>query len=147
MYQRLKLKQTAAALNGVPSLNFTPVRRLNVHEPVRLACPARREHRHDLVVPGFSPTRPWKIWTTTRSDSPSDTSGPSMMTGSAEAPNTSALLACFELVAALATAAMLTLSAAMPTSNPSFFSPMLSYLLLESSIQYSRVRTPFSGRS
>ena len=91
------------------------------------------------VVPGFRPTRPWKIWSTTRSDSPSETSGPSMMTGSAAAPNTSALLACFELVAALAAAATLTLSAAMPTSNPSFFSPMLSYLLLESSIQYSRV--------
>src|SRR5581483_5138603 len=51
-----------------------------------------------------------------------------MITGSDAAPNTSALLALFELVAALAAAAAP--SATSAASNPSRFSPMLSYLLL-----------------
>ena len=59
LYQRLKLKQTAAALNGVPSLNFTFLRRLNVHdlpEPADFQLSA--SDGTTVVVPGFSPTRP-----------------------------------------------------------------------------------------
>ena len=54
-----------------------------------------------------------------------------MMTGSDAAPNTSALLACFELVPALAAAAIADADGRDAASNPSLFSPMLSYLLLE----------------
>ena len=60
LYQRLKLKQAAAALNGVPSLNFTFFRRLNVQ-----ALPAADDFQLSasdgttMVVPGFRPTRPW----------------------------------------------------------------------------------------
>ena len=59
LYQRLKFAHTAAASKGVPSVNFTFLRRLNVH-----ALPAADDFQLSasagttFVVPGFRPTRP-----------------------------------------------------------------------------------------
>ena len=48
LYQRLKLKQTASALNGVPSWNVTPSRRVKVH-----SVPSGLDD-HSVARPGAS---------------------------------------------------------------------------------------------
>ena len=76
LYQRLKLKQTALALNGVPSWNFTPGRRLNVQlRPFFEVDQLVASWGTTTVRPGLRLTRPWKIRLIGRSDSPSETSG------------------------------------------------------------------------
>jgi hypothetical protein len=105
LYQRLKFAHTAAALNGVPSVNLTFLRSANVHdlpalEPFQLVA----SDGTTVVVPGLSPTRPSKIWMTTRPDSPSEISAPSSATGSADEPNTSVSLAVLCALAPYATA-------------------------------------------
>jgi hypothetical protein len=86
-YQRVKLKQTAAALNGVPSENLTPLRSAKVQirwflltfQPVaRLGA--------GMLVPVLKPTRLSKICPVGRSDSPSELSDGSSDAGSVEAP-------------------------------------------------------------
>ena len=94
MYQRLKLKQTAAELNGVPSWNVTPLRSWNVQVlPFLEAFQLVASLGTTTVPPGFRPTSPSKIWITTRPDSPSEISAPSSTTGSAVVPKTSVPLA------------------------------------------------------
>jgi hypothetical protein len=95
LYQRSKFAQTAFALNAVPSWNFTPVRRLNVHVFPSFDCVqlvARSGRR--FVVPGTCDTSVSTICLMTRIDSPSFASEPSSETGSADAPNTSVSPAC-----------------------------------------------------
>jgi hypothetical protein len=89
LYQRLKLKQTASALKSVPSLNFTPSRRVKVQvRPSALGVHSVARDGTMSVPPAFVVTRPSKIWRIGRIDSPSLTAEPSRIVGSAEAPKT-----------------------------------------------------------
>jgi len=57
--QRLKLKQTAAALNCVPSWNLPPRRSLNVHASLFFVTDHERaSDGRTTVVPGLSVTSP-----------------------------------------------------------------------------------------
>src|SRR5664280_392885 len=93
LYQRSKLKQTAAALNSVPSWNFTFLRRLNVQVmPSGLGCQVSASAGTTSVPPCFVVTRPSKICRIGRNDSPSLTYAGSKLFGSADAPKTRAAL-------------------------------------------------------
>ncbi len=93
LYQRSKLKQTAAALNSVPSWNFTFLRRLNVQVmPSGLGCQVSASAGTTSVPPCFVVTRPSKICRIGRNDSPSLTYAGSKVFGSADAPKTRAAL-------------------------------------------------------
>ena len=60
LYQRPKFAQTAAALNGVPSLNVTFGRSLNVHDrPFFADAQLNASPGAGTVVPGFNATSPW----------------------------------------------------------------------------------------
>src|SRR6187455_3419091 len=86
-HQRLKLAHTEAALNGVPSVNFTFLRRLNVQaRPFFDADHFVASDGSILNVPGLLRTSPSKIWYVARSDVPSETSEASSRTGSPSAP-------------------------------------------------------------
>src|SRR5919204_6124782 len=90
-YHRSKLKQTAAALNGVPSWNFTPRRRRKVH--VRrslLVFHFVASFGTTLVPPWATPTRPSSIWLTIRGvfQSPSPANAASSAIGSTSIPKT-----------------------------------------------------------
>ena len=90
LYQRSKLKHTAAALNGSPSWNVTPVCSSNVQaSPSSLADHSRASSGTTSVDPGAVVTSVSKICPLTRSDSPSEASAGSRMRGSLETPNTS----------------------------------------------------------
>src|SRR5664280_2427878 len=93
LYQRSKLKQTAAALHSVPSWYFTFLRRLHV-EVVRCAdrCQVSASAGTTSVPPCFVVTRPSKICRIGRNDSPSLTYAGSKVFGSADAPKTRAAL-------------------------------------------------------
>jgi hypothetical protein len=72
LYQRSKFAQTASALKSVPSWNFTPSCRVNVH-----FLPSS-DDSHSLasagtisVPPASVVTSVSKSWRTTRNDSPS----------------------------------------------------------------------------
>ena len=83
LYQRSKLKQTASALNGVPSWNVTPWRRLNVQDmPSGEASQLSASDGSTSEVPGLSRVNPSVIWYRTRIDSPSEISAPSSAVGS-----------------------------------------------------------------
>ena len=59
LYQRLKLAQTAAALNGVPSVNLTFGRSANVHDfPAFDDFQLVASDGATVVVPGLRLTRP-----------------------------------------------------------------------------------------
>ena len=83
----MKFAQTAAALKGVPSENWTPLRSLNVHASwFLLVVHLVASDGTTVLVPFLKPTRLSKIWPVGRSDSPSDVSDGSNSDGSADAP-------------------------------------------------------------
>ena len=83
----MKFAQTAAALKGVPSENWTPLRSLNVHASwFLLVVHSVASDGTTVLEPFLKPTRLSKIWPVGRSDSPSDVSDGSKNAGSADAP-------------------------------------------------------------
>ena len=83
----MKFAHTAAELNGVPSVNVTPLRSGNVQtRPFFDADQLVASAGSILSVPGLLRTSPSKIWYVARSDVPSETSEASSRTGSPSAP-------------------------------------------------------------
>ena len=69
---RVKLAQTASALNGSPSENFTPCLSLKVQvRPSAEGSQLSASSGWTSAVPGLTPSRPWWIWRVTRKVSPS----------------------------------------------------------------------------
>ena len=129
LYHRSKFAQTAFALNGVPSWNRIPVRRLNDHtRPPFEAFHDLASDGTTVVVPGLRPTRPSVSWSMTFNDGPSETTAPSSEVGSATEPKTSVspAVASVRLVAASVAAVAVR---AMTTVASSTFSALRIVLL------------------
>src|SRR5512133_26622 len=87
LYQRSKLKQTAAALNGVPSWNLTPRRRKNVQvRPSLLVVQCVASLGTTCVPPRSTSTRLSKSWLPTRNAERSPESDGSRDVGSTRVP-------------------------------------------------------------
>src|SRR6185312_16596683 len=71
-----------AAFHGVPSWNFTPLRRLKVQTLPPLRFQLVASDGTIFVVPGLSFTSPSNICSVTRNDSPSETNAGSRYVGS-----------------------------------------------------------------
>ncbi len=94
MYQRSKFAQTAAASNGVPSVNFTPSWRWKVQAlPSAEVSQLLASSGTTSVLPGLRSIRPSKICLVTRNVSPSLAKAGSRVVGSADAANTITSLA------------------------------------------------------
>src|SRR4051812_9777750 len=89
LYQRSKFAQIAFASTGVPSVNLAPSRRWKVQFWLSELSQLVARAGTTSVVPGWSVTRVSKISAMTRSDSPSLTYAPSMLTGSEAVPKVS----------------------------------------------------------